>query len=74
MTEPGDDYKFSGTIVFRPDRRKYTFRTTGSHDERGVVHTELLHADFTDLFTNFGEDTGYHGFQRLLLVTAWLVL
>lgn len=35
---------------------------------------EFHHAYLTDFLSNLGKHTGDHGFQRLLLITTWLVL
>lgn len=50
-----------------------TFGTTGSHDQRRVVAAQFLETDLADLVADLGQDTRYHSFERLLLVTTRLV-
>jgi hypothetical protein len=49
------------------------FGPTGGHDKGCVVPAELFHTDLTDLFSDFGEDGGDHGFEGLFLVAAGFV-
>lgn len=52
MTEPA---QAMNTYTVKNQCNGLTFRSTGSHNERGVVLAELLHADFTDFISYFGQ-------------------